>query len=499
MMNELSNFSGELLQSLSFFWPETALVATFLLALVADLIFKSKYNLAGYITLAGLLVAGLLLFAQQGAQQLVFSGMLTVDPFSFFMRITILISTILVVLFSFSSKELAEGPFKLGEYYMLITGLAFGMFLLSGASNLIFIYLSIEVMSISSYILSGYTKHSKRASEASMKYVVYGAVSSGVMVYGMTLLFGLTGTLSLSGISAYLQQHPVETLPLLLANLMIIAGFGYKISAVPFHFWSPDVYEGSPVTITALLSVASKAAGFAVMLRFFHTALTTGGQSWEIIGQIDWHFVIAVLAVLSMTVGNLVALWQNNMKRMLAYSSIAHAGYLLMAVAVLNNTGMAAVLIYFFIYMLMNLGAFYIVQLVADKTGSEEIENYNGLGYRNPLIGVALTVFLVSLTGLPPTAGFIGKLYVFTAVIKAGYIWLAVIGVLNSVVSLYYYMRVVRNMYLRDVESEKQPIVTGRFALVIILLLAIPTLILGIYFGPLADWASASMAFVGGQ
>lgn len=499
MMNELSNFSGELLQSLSLFWPETTLVITFLITLFADLLSRHKNRLAGYITLAGLIVTGLLLLSQQGVAQTTFSGLLTVDPFSFFMRVTILLSAILVVLFSFSSKELVEGPFRLGEYYMLITGLVFGMFLLSGASNLIFIYLSIEVMSISSYILSGYTKHSKRASEASMKYVIYGAVSSGIMVYGMTMIFGLTGTLNLNEIGMALQTKPVQTMPLLLANLMILVGFSYKISAVPFHYWTPDVYEGAPITVTALLSVASKAAGFAVILRYFHSALTNGGELWQIIGQIDWHFVISVLAVLTMTVGNLVALWQNNMKRMLAYSSIAHAGYLLMAVAVLNNTGMAAVLIYFFIYMLMNLGAFYIVQLVADKTGSEDMEDYVGLGYRSPLIGVALTLFLVSLTGLPPTAGFIGKLYVFTAVVKAGYVWLAIIGVLNSVVSLYYYVRVVRNMYLRDVESQGEKIVFSRPVLTLVLLLAIPTLILGLYFGPLADWASASMAFVAGH
>lgn len=495
-MNEISNFSGELLKSMELFLPETALVLTFLAALTVDLFKWGGRHGAGYVTLAGLAVTALMLIMQAGVSQTAFAGMLVVDQFGLFIKAVVLISAMLVVLFSFNSRELSREYDHLGEYYILLTGMVFGMFLLAGAANLIFIYVAIETMSISSYILSGYTKFAKRASEASMKYVIYGAVSSGIMVYGISIIFGLTGSLGLSGVSAYLQQHQVDTLPLLLAGLMILVGFGYKISAVPFHFWTPDVYEGAPITITALLSVASKAAGFAVMLRFFHDALTTGGDSWQLLGGIDWHFVIAVLAVLTMTVGNLVALWQSNMKRMLAYSSIAHAGYLLMAVAVLNNTGMAAVLIYFFMYMLMNLGAFYIVQLVADKTGSEDMEDYNGLGYRSPLMGVAMTVFLISLTGLPPTAGFIGKLYVFTSVINAGYVWLAVVGVLNSVVSLYYYVRVIRNMYLRDVESTKEKICFSRSVVALVLLLAIPTLILGVWFGPLVDWANASMALL---
>lgn len=492
-MTDISKFTGELLQSMDHFMPETALIVTFLVALAVDLIRKEGRHLSGYVALAGFVITGLLLFQQAGIEEITFSGLLIIDQFSLFIRMIVLITAILVLLFSFQSKELLEQYTKLGEYYILIIGMVFGMFLLAGASNLIFIYLAIETMSISSYILSGYTKFAKRASEASMKYVIYGAVSSGIMVYGISIIFGLTGSLNLSAINAMMQQNQVETIPMLLAGLMILTGFGYKISAVPFHFWTPDVYEGAPITITALLSVASKAAGFAVMLRFFRMGLSTGAGSWELIGSIDWHFVIAALAVLTMTLGNLVALWQNNMKRMLAYSSIAHAGYMLMAVAVLNDTGVAAILIYFFMYMIMNLGAFLVVQVVADKSGSEDIETFSGLGYRSPLIGVVMTIFLISLTGLPPTAGFIGKLYVFTSVMNAGYVWLAIVGVLNSVVSLYYYVRVIRNMYLRDVESQREKITFNKTIIVLLLVLAVPTLIFGVYFGPIVDWANASM------
>lgn len=492
-MTDISKFTGELLQSMDHFMPETALIVTFLVALAVDLIRKEGRHLSGYVALAGFVITGLLLFQQAGIEEITFSGLLIIDQFSLFIRMIVLITAILVLLFSFQSKELHEQYTKLGEYYILIIGMVFGMFLLAGASNLIFIYLAIETMSISSYILSGYTKFAKRASEASMKYVIYGAVSSGIMVYGISIIFGLTGSLNLSAINAMMQQNQVETIPMLLAGLMILTGFGYKISAVPFHFWTPDVYEGAPITITALLSVASKAAGFAVMLRFFRMGLSTGAGSWVLIGSVDWHFVIAALAVLTMTLGNLVALWQNNMKRMLAYSSIAHAGYMLMAVAVLNDTGVAAILIYFFMYMIMNLGAFLVVQVVADKSGSEDIETFSGLGYRSPLLGVVMTIFLISLTGLPPTAGFIGKLYVFTSVMNAGYVWLAIVGVLNSVVSLYYYVRVIRNMYLRDVESKREKITFNKTIIVLLLVLAVPTLIFGVYFGPIVDWANASM------
>ena len=357
-------------------------------------------------------------------------------------------------------------------------------------------------MSISSYILTGYTKEAKRATEASLKYVIFGAVSSGVMIYGISILFGLTGTLNLSEINAVLALGTVESVPLLIAGLMILSGFAYKISAVPFHFWTPDVYEGAPVTITALLSVASKAAGFGVLIRFFRVVFTSGNVpgtgDWALVGSIDWHMVLAVLAVLTMSIGNLVALWQTNIKRMLAYSSIAHAGYLLMAVAMLNDTAVSSVLIYFFVYMLMNLGAFLIVQVVADKSGTENIDDYSGMGYRNPLIGVALTILLISLTGLPPTAGFIGKLYVFSAVVNAGWLWLAAIGVLNSVVSLYYYAKVIRNMYLRDVESKKSKLAVSPVVLGLILALAALTIVFGLYFSPMINWANSSVQILSG-
>jgi len=501
-MIELSHITGDLIKSVSLFKPETTLVVTFLLAMFFDVINKKSKNIAGYIAIAGLLITGFFLFQQTNVPYKAFANLLVIDSFGQFMKFIILLSGLIIIVFSFFSNELHKEYTKLGEYYTLIIGMTFGMFLLVGAANLIMIYLAIETMSISSYVLAGYTKEVKRASEASLKYVIFGAVSSGIMVYGISILFGLTGSLNLFEINHYLAANKVASLPLFLAGLMILSGFGYKISAVPFHFWTPDVYEGAPITITAYLSVASKAAGFAVLLRFFKTGfmdtIPGSSETWNLIGTIDWHYIVAVLSVLTMTLGNFVAVWQNNMKRMLAYSSIAHAGYLLMAVSVLNDNGVAAVLIYFFFYLLMNLGAFFVVQLISNKLETENIDDYSGLGYRSPVIAICLTVFLISLTGLPPTAGFIGKLYIFTAVINSGYLWLAAIGVINSVISLYYYANVIRNMYLKDVESTKPKLVFSPVTIAIVLLLAIPTLVFGIYFTPIVAWANYSMnIFVG--
>jgi NADH-quinone oxidoreductase subunit N len=501
-MIESPHITYDLIRSINLLRPETTLVVTFILAMILDLVLKKPKNIAAYVAIAGLFITGFFLVQQKGTTYTTFANLLVIDPFGQFLKIVILLSSLIIIIFSFFSAELHKEHTRLGEYYTLIAGMTFGMFLLAGAANLIMIYIAIETMSISSYVLSGYTREVKRSSEASLKYVIFGAVSSGIMLYGISILFGLTGSLDLFKINQFLASNQASDIPLFIAVLLILSGFGYKISAVPFHFWTPDVYEGAPVTITAYLSVASKAAGFAVLLRFFKTAFAdrmyaTSGI-WVLLSHVDWHAVIAVFSILTMTIGNLVAVWQNNLKRMLAYSSIAHAGYLLMAVTVLNDNGVTSLLIYFFFYMLMNLGAFFIVQVVSNKLESENIEDYNGLGYKSPILGVCLTIFLISLTGLPPTAGFIGKLYVFTSVIRSGYLWLAVIGVINSVISLYYYLRVVRNMYLRNVENNETKIVFSPSVILIMILLAIPTLIFGIYFSPVAEWANYSInIFIG--
>lgn len=492
----------QLLDSMRLFIPETVLAGTFCLLLLIEVMTRGRKFPLAWIALLGLAVSAF--FASRGAEggTAAFFNMIAVDRFALFFKYLVFGGSALVILFSMQSSELNTGTRRLGEYYALLIALTLGMVLMTGASNLLMMYLSLELTSISSYILSGYTKEAEDSAEASLKYVIYGAVSSGMMLYGISILYGLTGAVDIYGVHGALAAGDTNVAALIIAGILILVGFGYKISAVPFHFWTPDVYEGAPITITAFLSVASKAAGFAMMIRFLKVTFldaAVGGLTpgaWATLPGFDWSTILSAISVLTMTLGNLVAVWQNNLKRLLAYSSIAHAGYLLLGVVVISNQGIAAVLVYFVVYLFMNLGAFCAVMFVANKTGSEDIEAYNGLGYRSPFIAGALTVFLLSLTGIPPTAGFVGKLYIFAALIDAKLFWLAVVGVLNSVLSLYYYIRIIRNMYLRT-PDKAEPFRLSAVQYLILLLLVLPTLILGVYFGPLVEYAQASVSMFG--
>ena len=488
------------LLNLAHFVPETTLVVTFCAVLLGDVLFRGRPRIPWFLGLLGVILAGVFAAQQFGLNRPIFDSMVVVDPFASFFKVLVALCAALIFLMSLFSEEAKASAHRMGEYAALLVSASLGMFLMAGASNLLMIVLALELTSLSSYVLAGYTKEAGDASEASLKYLLYGALSSGVMLYGISLLYGVTGATDLLGIRIALRDAQAVNAPvLLISSVMILVGFGYKISAVPFHFWTPDVYEGAPITVTAFLSVASKAAGFAMMIRFFVSTSGTqlGSDALATVQTFEWPRLVAILSVLSMTLGNLVAIWQNNLKRMLAYSSIAHAGTMLMAVVVFSQNGIAAVLIYFVVYLFMNLGAFYLVMLIAGATGSEDIESYKGLGHRAPLVGVALVIFLISLTGLPPTAGFIGKLYVFSALLDAKWIWLAVVGALNSVVSLYYYVRVIRNMYLRDPESQPAPVVLSAGQTALLLVLLVPTLVLGLYFAPLVEWAHASVVLFG--
>jgi NADH-quinone oxidoreductase subunit N len=493
----------QIIESAKLFQAETALTVTFCVALLVTL-FDKKGTLVGGLSFCGLAITALLLVKQSClGEASTFHNMYALDGFSTFFKFIILGSSLLVTIFSFQSKELLSAKKNLGEYYSLLIAMTLGMFLMTGSSNLIMMYLALELTSISSYILSGFTKEAEDSSEASLKYVIYGAFSSGMMLYGISMIYGLTGSLDVYGINQALQAGTVSNVALFVAGILTLAGFGYKISAVPFHFWTPDVYEGAPITITAFLSVASKAAGFAMMIRFFTVAFldpTMGSitlGTWQALQGFDWNKLVAILSVLTMTLGNLVALWQTNLKRLLAYSSIAHAGYMLMGVVVLSSDGIASIMIYFAVYLFMNLGAFYAIMLVADKIGSEDMDDYKGLGHRTPLIGIALTIFLLSLTGIPPTAGFVGKLYLFAALVNAKWFWLAIVGVLNSVVSLYYYVKVLRNMFLRESKGSNEPIIFSPVQIALLMILLIPTVLLGIYFTPLVEVAQASVKMFG--
>ena len=337
-------------------------------------------------------------------------AMAIVDNFSVFFKLLVSVSGILALVMSLASRRLQDQPRRFGEYSSLILGMSIGLYLMPASTDLVMMYISLELASIAGYLLAGFSRQTEHGAEASLKYILFGALSSGLMIYGISLFYGLTGTTNIIAIRQVLTLNPnlVANMQVLwTATVLVLVGIGYKISAVPFHFWTPDVYEGAPIPVTALLSVASKAAGFGLLIRFVAFTLSNAktGASF-----IDWHTAVAIGAVLTMTFGNFAALLQSNVRRMLAYSTIAHSGYMLAALATGKAEGIVAIVIYLTAYLFMQLGAFYAVMLIENKIGSEEIDDYRGLMLRAPIVCSALVIFLVSLTGIPLTARFCWKI-----------------------------------------------------------------------------------------
>lgn len=476
-MQPLSN-----IESLLYFSPEILLVIFAAAVILLDLVVKDNESIAvAYLSLVGLVcvfAAVLITHFSFRSPVSLFLGMIQLDAFSTFFKILLLLATAATILFSLRSEEL-DARLK-GEYYALLLAITLGMFLMASSTNLLMIFISLETVSLTSYILAGFLTHNPRSSEAAFKYITYGAVASGTMLFGLSFLFGMAGSGDLGQISVRLTEllasGEVAPLAVLIAITFVLAGVGYKIASVPFHMWSPDVYEGAPIPITAFLSVASKSAGFALFIRFFYA----GFGSTELMQAVNWPFMLAIVSALTMTVGNLAALPQQNVKRLLAYSSIAHGGYLLMGGVLLTSEGIGAILFYLIVYLFMNLGAFYVVVLIANEEGTEMIDGYRGLAARAPIVAVAMVIFLASLTGIPPFAGFFGKWLLFTAVLEQGYYWLAFVGLLNSVVSLYYYARIFKAMYFEDADEENESVSfsTGTFALLSVFV--IPTIFIGL-------------------
>ncbi len=558
LANTLKPLIGE---TMSRFIPETILTAGFLLAIILDLLIRkpSQKKLTAYFALVVLAAAFVTSWMQwkpyqpgsptwQGGK-MIFPytttlvpaiGMAVVDNFAVFFKLLISLSAILVVLMSLLSREVEERGRRNGEYFSLMLALTLGMFLMPASTDLVMMYISLELVSITSYIMSGFMKENARSSEASMKYVLFGAFSSGLMIYGFSLLYGLTGSTSIIGIQAVLAEgmkaHTINKLALWVGVVLSLAGMGYKISAAPFHFWTPDVYEGAPIPITALLSVASKAGGFGLLMRFLMFSFPVDFETGKLL--LNWPLLIAILAAITMTLGNFAALRQSNIKRMLAYSTIAHAGYMMVGLVAIGSgvfmlneikafgfapaalphfyelSGVVSILIYFVAYLFTNLGAFYVVMLIANKIGSEEIEDYKGFAKKSPLLAVCLGIFLVSLTGIPLTIGFIGKLYIFSSILTADpithatpWIWLAVVMVLNSGVSLYYYVRVMQAMFIKQADAQTAPLTSAlsvmpdgtlSYSLIskmFIFVFLIPTLFFGVYFTPLVDFTSNVVRF----
>ena len=438
--------------------PELVLTAGALVVLIADVLLpRERRSALSWVTLAaiGATRASLLPFTSTHVE--LAHGLLAVDRFALFFKIVFLVAAAITVLMSV--RYLAIEGASPGEYYFLILCATLGMMVMAGGIDLITIFIGLETMAVSFYILAGFIKPNQRSNEAAVKYFLLGAFSLGILLYGMSLMYGLSGTTNLRVMATSFGAMAGDS-RLALAVILVVAGVGFKIAAVPFHMWAPDVYEGAPTPVTAFLSVGSKAASFAMLIRIFVEGLPSASE--------DWRLLFWVLSIATMTVGNFAAVTQTNVKRMLAYSSIAHAGYVLIGIVAGTSRGITATLIYLMVYSFMQLGAFAVVVMLrrADVVG-DELKDFSGLASRNPFAAFAMLLFMLSLGGIPPTAGFMGKFWLFSAAIDAHYYWLALIGVLNSAVSLYYYIRIVVFMYVKKETLGSEPTTSPTLAVVL--------------------------------
>jgi NADH-quinone oxidoreductase subunit N len=497
----------EVLASLGLFLPETALTAGLLLVVLVDATGGAWRNgVVRGLSLGSLGAALGLAFALHGSgvSATLFSGMLVVDPLGAVFKILLVAAGLLTLLaFSFRNSRELHGLGH-GELYALVLALTLSSLLLAASNDLVMLYLALEMVSITSYVLVAYLKGDRMSNEASLKYLLFGAAATGAMLYGLSLLYGLAGTTSLPRIQELVAGGIPEAnrLALYAAVLLTVAGFGFKVAAVPFHFWCPDAYQGAPTLVAALLSVGPKAAGFGVMQRVFFGSLSVPGmEAWDLTGVIEWPFILMMISVVTMTLGNVAALTQNNMKRLLAYSSIAHAGYIMMGVVALSEEGARSLIVYLLAYLVMNLGAFLVVALVHLHDGTFDVRDYPGLHRRAPLLTLAMAVFLLSLVGIPPFVGFMGKLYVFGAVIERGpaYWWYAAVGAINAAVAAYYYFRILKVMVM-DTGNEDRPAIrlalTDRAWLV---LLALANLVPLLYWNGIESWARGSLVMYAGR
>jgi len=470
--------------------PELVLTAGALIVLIADVALPKQHR--GALAWVTLLAIGATLWSLlpfTGTQAEVAHGLIAVDRFALFFKVIFLVSAAITTLMSIRYLEVEGG--SPGEYYFLILCATLGMMIMAGGIDLITIFIGLETMAVSFYILAGFIKPNQRSNEAAVKYFLLGAFSLGILLYGMSLMYGLSGTTSLRAMSGVLAGQTSDG-RLVLAVILVVAGVGFKIAAVPFHMWAPDVYEGAPTPVTAFLSVGSKAASFAMLLRIFWEGLS---GSEPLVN--DWKLLFAALSIVTMTVGNIAALTQSNLKRMLAYSSIAHAGYVLMGIVAGTPRGVTAALIYLFVYAFMQLGAFIvIVGLRRSDVVGDELKDFSGLHFRRPFSAFAMLLFMLSLGGIPPTAGFMGKFWLFSAAIDAQYYWLAVIGVLNSAISLYYYVRVVVFMYIKRETIGSEPTTSPSLAVALAVAVA-ATLFFGLYPQTLFDLAEQSARTLG--
>jgi NADH-quinone oxidoreductase subunit N len=474
---------GELTANLAKILPLVIVILWACVLLLVDLFIpKDRKAWTAILASVGMLVAIGFSIAQTGVETEAFGGMIRVDGFSQFLTILVLGSGLVAIMLSFD--YLNRLGIQRGEYYVLLMFSISGMMLMSVAADLIVIFLALELLSIPLYVLAGFAVPRSDSEEAAIKYFLLGAFASGFLVYGVAIIFGATGYTGLTDIFQAVQGGAVDLTLLAVGAALILVGLGFKVAAVPFHMWTPDVYQGAPSSVTAFMAVGAKVGGFAALMRIFVTSLGALAM--------DFTAVLWGLAALTMILGNVVAIAQKNIKRMLAYSSIAQAGYILMALVPYGqkeviNDAVAAALLYLIAYAFMNFAAWAVVITMERAEGKGlEISDYAGLGRKYPVLAAIMTVSMLSFTGIPPTLGFIGKFYLFRSVIDGGFVWLAIIGVLTSLVSAYYYLRVVVYMYMQDGEPQAQ---RDNWVYLTAAVTGLGIIVLGIFSLPLLTWA----------
>ena len=468
--------------------PELTLTAGLLVLLIAGLFVPRERQAA--VVWAGIVVLGATLAAlipQAGRDITIANGVFVVDGFALFIKVVAIVGAMITL--EMSRHWLTIEGLRATEYVVLVLTATLGMLVMASGVDLVTMFIGLETMTVSFYVLVGYLKPSRRSNEAALKYFVLGAFSLGVLLYGMAWTYGLAGSTRIADIAIAAASPGAPLVAWRFALMLMLAGLAFKIAAVPFHMWAPDVYEGAPTPIASFLSVGSKAAAFAMLIRLVLEAFPSASS--------EWRGALYVLAALSMTVGNIAAMTQNNLKRLLAYSSIAQAGYITIGIVAATPRGVSAALVYLAVYTCMQMGAFAVVAALRQKgVPGEELHEFSGLAHRRPWMAFAMLLFMISLGGIPPTAGFMGKMWLFGAAIDAGYVWLAVIGVANSVVSVYYYARVVSWMWMTPTESEA-PLPIAPSMAIAISLAAVAVIVGGLFPDQLFTWAESSARALG--
>jgi NADH-quinone oxidoreductase subunit N len=466
--------------------PEILVLVLAGIVLLSDLIWlKERKRWLGWMTVGGLgliILLSLAISTPGTGSRLIFGGMLRDDWLAFMFKMMFLGGAAITAMFAMDIEDLQRG-----EFYVLLLSSTLGMTLMAASGDLVMLFLAIETTSIPLYILAGFFRQDDKSTESGLKYLLFGAMTSAVMLYGFSLLYGFTGTTDIYRLAQMFQVGELSEIAIVSSILLVLVGFGFKISAVPFHFWAPDVYEGAPTPVAGFLSTASKAAGFAVLIRFLLIAFPTSAHP-------SWVAVIAAISTATMTLGNTLALAQKNIKRLLAYSSIAHAGYILIGVVSISALGVTSVVFYLFAYIFTNLAAFGVVATFGRAVGSDEIADYAGLSRRAPGLSLVMLIAFLSLAGMPPLGGFVAKVLVFAAAVQADLVWLAVLGVINAIVGLYYYLIVLKVVYLYRSEDENKPIQVTRPYAIALVILTLGIILIGTLFAPWFAWSTSAAA-----